>query len=158
MRALVIAPLLGLVISLAPSQHASAQPRELGQVVLWSAAASDLRALERSALGVARRALPSARRMESTCDPSDDGCVRSLLPSAGVAHLLVIRAHWQRGGCVPMRGADGSRTGHRMLRVRVVELVLYQSDGTALDSRIVEVGSETDVAPIEAALAELLGA
>lgn len=158
MRSLAITAGLGLVLSVVLTSVATAQPRELGELVLWSAAASDLRALERSALGVAGRALPSARRVESTCDPSDDGCVRSILPSAGVAHLLVIRAHWRRGACVPIRGADGARTGSRMLRVRVVELVLYASDGTVIDRRAVEVASETDVAPIEAALAELLGA
>jgi hypothetical protein len=67
------------------------------------------------------------------CLPSaDPACVRALLGTTGAAHLLVATIAWERGPCVPMRGANGEITGRRMLRTRTLRLDLYGSDGARL--------------------------
>jgi len=149
---------IGLLFSmgllLAP-RLATAQAPAPRTVAVWSATATDLRDLEREALRVAHSALPGAPNVESACDPSDAGCVTSMLHGTTATHVLSIHVHWARGGCVAMR-RDGEVVGHRMLRDRVVEFALYAADGSVLGSIEVRVASQTDVAPIEAALAELV--
>jgi hypothetical protein len=145
-----------LVLTFALASAGAAQVPASRTVAVWSTTGSDLRELERAALGVARAALPGAPRVESTCYPTGAGCITSMLRGTRATHVLGIRVHWGRGGCVPMLGPSGERTGTRMLRVRVVDLELYAAGGALLGSREVRVASETDVAPIDAALAELL--